>query len=109
MIFLHKTIEQLFEHGVVALLGKYSKCDFIVVNKSEIKMNERYHEYSHLESSPWSPHGRNEGPAILFGVVTLHSPQTLLSVVTSCKIRKIHQGQIYGIRFFLCSRKLSFS
>lgn len=44
-----------------------------------------YHKNSHLESSPRSSHGCNEAPAVLFGVVTLHSPQTLLSVVASCR------------------------
>ena len=42
-----------------------------------------YHKNSHLESSPRSSHGCNEAPAVPFGVVTLHSPQTLLSVVAS--------------------------
>lgn len=56
------------------------------VNNSEIKTNrEPYHEHSHLKSSPWSPHGSDEGPAVLFGVITLHSPQTLLSIVASCR------------------------
>lgn len=42
---------------------------------TEIKLRSRiYHENSHLKSSPRSPHGRDEGPAVLFGVVTLHSP-----------------------------------
>lgn len=47
-----------------------------------------YHEHSHLEPSPWSPHGSDEGPAVLFGVITLDSPQTLLSVVASYNIRQ---------------------
>ena len=61
------------------------------VNKSEIRTNNKlYHENSHLETSPWSPHGSDEGPAVLFGVITLYSPQTLLSVVASCRTIKIH-------------------
>lgn len=51
-----------------------------------------YHEHSHLKSSPWSPHGSDEGPAVLFGVVTLHSPQTLLSVVAPCSDIDVHRG-----------------
>lgn len=63
------------------------------VNQSEIKNNNKlYHENSHLETSPWSPHGSDEGPAVLFGVITLYSPQTLLSVVASCRKIKIHQS-----------------
>lgn len=55
------------------------------INSYEIKTKKSfiYHENSHLESSPWSPHGCDERPAVLFGVITLHSPQTLLPVVTS--------------------------
>ncbi len=54
--------------------------------------SELYHENSHLETSPWSPHWSDEGPAVLFGVITLHSPQTLLSVVASYRNIKMHRG-----------------
>lgn len=47
--------------------------------------SEAYHEHGHLEASPRSPHGSDEGPAVLVGVVALHSPQTLFSVVASCR------------------------
>ncbi len=60
-----------------------------------------YHEHSHLESSPWSPHGSDEGPAVLFGVVTLHSPQTLFSVVASCRDIEMHQGYSGALWFYL--------
>lgn len=57
-----------------------------VVSKSDIKTKwKAYHKHSHLEASPRSSHGSDESPVVLFGVVTLHSPQTFLSVVTSCK------------------------
>ena len=42
-----------------------------------------YHQHGHLETSPGSAHRGNEGPAVLLGVVALHRPQTLLSVVPS--------------------------
>lgn len=74
-------------------------------------MNSKlYHEHSHLESSPWSPHGSNKGPAVLFGVITLHSPQTLFSVVASCRNIETHQGYsgalwsyFFPLQYFLLS------
>lgn len=55
-----------------------------------------YHQHRHLETSPWSPHWSDEGPAVLNGIITLHSPQTLLSVVASCR-----DWQIFSIK---CTR-----
>lgn len=44
-----------------------------------------HHQHCHLEPGPWRPHGCNECPGVLLGVVALHGAQALLPVVAPCK------------------------
>lgn len=44
-----------------------------------------HHQHCHLEPGPRCPHGRDERPGVLLGVVALHGAQALLPVVAPCK------------------------
>lgn len=69
-------------------------------------MLKLYHEHGHLETSPRSPHGCDESPAVLLGVVTLDSPQTLLSVVAPCRNKEAPQSitRLYKLKILISAK-----
>lgn len=57
------------------------------VGSHRLAPHPTHHQHCHLEPCPRRPHGRDERPGVLLGVVALHGPQALLPVVAPCKGR----------------------